>query len=95
MPNPPATRTIEIDGTDHPHLDLTLQGFREDNGKIFIPPTVRYVEKIMRADKESVLAKDALPIQGDGRFLREGTRLVYGEESNVWKKGSVHLFFFF
>ncbi|KAI9633044.1 aspartate aminotransferase-P2, mitochondrial precursor [Dioszegia hungarica] len=73
----------------YPKLDLTLQGFREDNGRIFIPPTVRYVEKTMRADKESVLARDALPIQGDEQFFKEGTRLIYGAESTVWKRGLV------
>jgi aspartate/tyrosine/aromatic aminotransferase len=74
---------------NHTKLDLTLHGFREDNGRIFIPPTVRYVEKMMRADKESILAKDAIPIQGDEKFLREGTKLVYGGESTVWRKSHV------
>lgn len=78
---------------NHTRLDLTLHGFREDNGRIFIPPTVRYIEKTMRADKESILAKDALPIQGDERFLREGTKLVYGGESVIWRKEHVSLLY--
>lgn len=88
LSNQPVNTLLESDA-NNPQLDLTLHGFREDNGRIFIPPTVRYVEKRMRAEQESVLARDALPIQGDEKFLSEGTKLAYGAASPAWRKGLV------
>ena len=59
-------------------ITLALPGFRDDNGAIFVPPTVKYAEKQMRT--ESVLAEEALPAWGDQAFLNEGLKFAYGEE---------------
>jgi aspartate aminotransferase len=68
-------------------LNLSLHGFREDNGRIFIPPTVRYVEKQMR--NENILANEALPIWGDERFLQSALKFAYGEDTAHLKKRNV------
>ncbi|ORY34865.1 pyridoxal phosphate-dependent transferase [Naematelia encephala] len=60
-------------------LNLALPGFREDSGLIFVPPTVRYAEKLLR--QEEILSKDALPIEGDDRFLDAGIKFAYGADS--------------
>ena len=60
-------------------MNLFLPGFREDNGQIFIPPTVRYVEKQMRT--ENLLAREALPVWGDEQFLEEGVKFAYGPDN--------------
>jgi aspartate aminotransferase len=65
-------------------LNLGLPGFREDTGRIFIPPTVRYVEKKLR--NENILAEEALPIQGYESFLDLGTRFAYGGDTPAYKK---------
>ncbi|KAK6908754.1 hypothetical protein L486_01602 [Kwoniella mangroviensis CBS 10435] len=64
-------------------INLSLPGFREDNGKIFIPPTVRYVEKNLR--NENILAREALPIEGYSPFLDAGTKFAYGSESQAYR----------
>lgn len=56
---------------------------------MFIPPTVRHVEKVLRTGKEGMIATEPLPVQGDEAFLREGTKLAYGAESLGWRKGLV------
>lgn len=70
-------------------LNLMLPGFREDNGNIFLPPTVQYVEKKMR--EQSMLSREALPIQGDEAFLDVGLRCGYGAESAAYKQGRVSM----
>ncbi|WWC65708.1 uncharacterized protein I303_108329 [Kwoniella dejecticola CBS 10117] len=64
-------------------INLSLPGFREDNGKIFIPPTVRYVEKNLR--NENILAREALPIEGYAPFLDAGVKFAYGAESQAYR----------
>ncbi|WVW86749.1 hypothetical protein I302_108803 [Kwoniella bestiolae CBS 10118] len=64
-------------------INLSLPGFREDNGKIFIPPTVRYVEKNLR--NENILAREALPIEGYAPFLDAGIKFAYGVESQAYR----------
>lgn len=68
-------------------IDLSLAGFREESGKIFIPPTVRHVEKTLR--NERILLLDPLPIQGLDSFLDVGTRLAYGQDSPAYRKERV------
>ncbi|OCF46048.1 hypothetical protein I317_00136 [Kwoniella heveanensis CBS 569] len=64
-------------------INLSLPGFREDNGKLFVPPTVRYVEKNMRDDK--LLSRETLPIAGHVQFLDAGVRFAYGVESQAYR----------
>ncbi|WVR08207.1 hypothetical protein IAU60_005254 [Kwoniella sp. DSM 27419] len=64
-------------------INLSLPGFREDNGKIFVPPTVRYVEKNLR--NENILSREALPIGGHAPFLDVGTKFAYGAESQAYR----------
>ena len=61
-------------------LNLSVTGFREDSGRIFVPPSVRYAEKQMKA--ESVLADQVLPAWGDEKFLGAGVKFAYGAETN-------------
>lgn len=78
--------TFETDPFEN-KIDLSLPGFREDNGKIFIPPTVRHVEKLLR--NEQILLLDPLPIQGLETFLDVGVRLAYGPDSPAYRKERV------
>ncbi|WVQ96110.1 hypothetical protein IAU59_003212 [Kwoniella sp. CBS 9459] len=64
-------------------INLSLPGFREDNGKLFVPPTVRYVEKNLR--NENFLARDTLPVEGYAQFLDAGVRFAYGVESQAYR----------
>ncbi|WWC73523.1 uncharacterized protein I206_107495 [Kwoniella pini CBS 10737] len=64
-------------------INLSLPGFREDNGKIFIPPTVRYVEKNLRND--NILAREALPVEGYAPFLDVGVKFAYGADSQAYR----------
>ncbi|GFZ50063.1 hypothetical protein JCM24511_07816 [Saitozyma sp. JCM 24511] len=89
VPEAPAETTTTIteafDADTFPQkLNLGLPGFREDTGRIFIPPTVRYVEKKLR--NENILAEEALPIQGYESFLDHGTRFAYGGDTPAYKK---------
>ena len=59
-------------------LDLSLPGFRDDAGRPFVPPTVRHVEKQLR--NTELLAREALPVWGDERFLAEGIEFAYGSD---------------
>jgi len=68
-------------------MTLALPGFRDDNGAIFVPPTVKYAEKQMRT--ESVLAEEALPAWGDQAFLNEGLKFAYGEEEGRFQYKNV------
>lgn len=65
-------------------VDLSVPGFREETGSIFIPPTVRHVEKQLR--NERILLLDPLPIQGLDPFLDVGVRLAYGHDSPAYRK---------
>lgn len=68
-------------------IDLSVPGFREETGSIFIPPTVRHVEKQLR--NERILLLDPLPIQGLDPFLDVGVRLAYGHDSPAYRKERV------
>ncbi|KAK1923721.1 pyridoxal phosphate-dependent transferase [Papiliotrema laurentii] len=68
-------------------INLSLPGFREDEGKIFVPPTVRYVEKQMR--NESMLAAEALPVWGDDKFLEAGIKFAYGTDEKRYRRDHV------
>ena len=68
-------------------VNLSLPGFREDEGKIFVPPTVRYVEKQMR--NESILSSEALPSWGDEKFLEAGIRFAYGADEKQYHREHV------
>ena len=68
-------------------MNLSLPGFRDDSGNIFIPPTVRYVEKQMR--KSDFVAREALPIWGDDAFLEEGIKFAYGSDHVRFQKSNV------
>ncbi|KAL7424869.1 aspartate transaminase aat1 [Cryptotrichosporon argae] len=63
-------------------VNASIPGFLDENGKAFIPPTVRHVDKILRA--ESMLL-EATPIEGHAGFLDVGTRFAYGEDSAAYK----------
>ncbi|KAK8849534.1 hypothetical protein IAR55_004868 [Kwoniella newhampshirensis] len=76
--------TAAYENDDTPtKINLSLPGFREDNGKIFVPPTVRYVENKLR--NENILAKEALPIEGHAPFLDVGIRFAYGVDSQPYR----------
>lgn len=60
-------------------LDVALAGFRDEQNKIFHPPTVRFVEKKLR--EEAVFMHEEIPIQGFVPFIEYGTRFAYGEDS--------------
>ncbi|WVF68585.1 hypothetical protein IAT40_003354 [Kwoniella sp. CBS 6097] len=64
-------------------INLSLPGFREDNGKLFVPPTVRYVEKNLRND--NFLSRETLPVEGHAQFLDVGVRFAYGAESQAYR----------
>ncbi|KAK4687119.1 hypothetical protein P7C73_g3003, partial [Tremellales sp. Uapishka_1] len=61
-------------------LNISLQGFREDDERIFVPPTVRYAEKNLLRN-ENILAKEALPIHGYAPFIEAGIKFAYGADS--------------
>lgn len=73
---------FEEDQTDG-KINAALPGFREDSGKVFIPPTVRHVEKGLR--NEPILTRDPLPIEGYHPFLDSGTRLAYGANTPAYR----------
>lgn len=64
-------------------INLALPGFRDDSGKVFLPPTVRYAEKKLR--EEPLLSNELLPIEGHLPFLEAGIKFAYGEESHAIK----------
>lgn len=64
-------------------LNLTVPGFRENNGKVFLPPTMRHAEKRLRED--NLFTPGVLPVQGYEPFLESGTRFAYGAESDAFK----------
>ena len=64
-------------------LNLSLQGFRDDEERLFIPPTVRYVEKHMV--NENILTREALPVEGHAPFLDLGVKFAYGVDSTAYR----------
>lgn len=78
-----AIETAYNEDSSESKLNLTLPGFRENSGKVFIPPTMRHAEKRLR--EESLFAPGILPIEGYAPFLEVGTRFAYGEENVAFK----------
>lgn len=70
-----------------PFLDLTLPGFREDNGRLFIPPTVRYAEKTLRSGKDMI--SEGMTDRGWEPFLDSATKFAFGGETPSYRKGFV------
>jgi len=64
-------------------LNLSVPGFRESSGKVFLPPTMRHAEKRLRED--NLFNPGVLPVHGYEPFLEAGTRFGYGPESNAFK----------
>jgi aspartate/tyrosine/aromatic aminotransferase len=87
LKDPDTDNDKEAEAPSEPYINLAVPGFREDNGNIFIPPTVRYIEKKMR--DENILAKEPLSIQGDPKFLAEATTFAYGADAPAIKKDLV------
>lgn len=96
LPDPPEagpsksrTYTPPENEEPHPFVDLTLAGFREDNGRLFIPPTVRHAEKTLRASKDMI--SDGMTERGWEPFLDSAVRFAYGSETPPYRKGLVSL----
>lgn len=70
-----------------PFLDLTLPGFREDNGRLFVPPTVRYAEKTLRSGKDMI--SEGMTDRGWEPFLDSATKFAFGGETPSYRKGFV------
>lgn len=68
-------------------VNLTLPGFRDNEGKIFVPPTVRYMEKSMK--DASLYAEEALPPWGDEAFCKAALKFAYGEDEKRYKSDQV------
>jgi aspartate aminotransferase len=64
-------------------LNLTVPGFRENSGKVFLPPTMRHAEKRLR--EENLFTPGVISVHGYEPFLEAGTRFGYGEESHAFK----------
>ena len=67
-------------------VNVSLPGFREDNGKIFVPPTVRYVSKQVR--NEDLLGVE-LSAMGDEKFLEHGVNFAFGEDHSRYRQAWV------
>ncbi|KAJ9114114.1 hypothetical protein QFC20_001630 [Naganishia adeliensis] len=74
---------------DHdPHkMNLGLIGFREDSGRIFVPPTTRQTERQLYG--RGGPQHDALPIEGFGPFLQAGVRMAYGSDSKPYREARI------
>lgn len=70
-------------------VNFTLPGFRDNEGKIFVPPTVRYMEKNMK--EASLYAEEALPAWGDELFLRAALKFAYGDDEKRYHYDNVSL----
>lgn len=64
-------------------LNLSLVGFREDNGRIFVPPTTRRIERQLYV--KNGFSHEPLPVRGYGPFLEGGLRFAYGVQGKAWK----------
>lgn len=71
-------------------LNLGLAGFREDDGRIFVPPTTRQVERQMHL--RGGLSHEALPIEGHAPFLDLALKFAYGKDGYAYKEGRVGTF---
>lgn len=88
IPMAPTDSQVAIDNafrqdTSTSKLNLSLPGFRENSGKVFLPPTMRHAEKRLR--EEGLLAYGTPPIEGYAPFLESGTRFAYGEEGVAFR----------
>jgi aspartate aminotransferase len=68
--------------------NIGLSGFREDSGRLFVPPSVRQVERALLA-KPSNLSEEPLPVEGYQPFLDAGAQFAYGD--NVWAYKKEHV----
>lgn len=75
------TSYVQSDTSDQPDstLNVALTGFRDEQDKIFHPPTVRFIEKKLR--EESLFSHEEIPVQGFVPFIEAGTRFAYGQDS--------------
>lgn len=64
-------------------LNLSLVGFREDSGRIFVPPTTRRMERQLYV--KNGFSNEPLPVRGYGPFLEGGLRFAYGIQGKAWK----------
>ncbi|KIR60109.1 hypothetical protein I314_03962 [Cryptococcus bacillisporus CA1873] len=69
---------------DSPHkINICTPGYRDETGKLFVPPTVRYAEKQFHS--ESMVSREALPIEGHAPFLDAGVKFAYGGDSHPYR----------
>lgn len=78
---------FEEDDTPIKH-NIGLSGFREDSGRLFVPPSVRQVERILLSQPSS-LSDEPLPVEGYQPFLDAGVKFAYGD--NVWAYKEKHV----
>lgn len=70
-------------------LNLALLGFREDDSRIFVPPTARQVERQLHM--KGGVSHEALPIEGYAPFIDCGLKLGYGKDGTAFREGRVSL----
>ena len=58
-------------------LDLTLPGFRDDDGNLFIAPTMRYVAQATKAT--DILGREPMPQGGHAAFIDAALKFAYGD----------------
>ncbi|OWZ44069.1 hypothetical protein J007_03287 [Cryptococcus neoformans] len=64
-------------------INICTPGYRDETGKLFVPPTVRYAEKQLHS--ESMVSREALPIEGHAPFLDAGVKFAYGGDSHPYR----------
>lgn len=72
-------------------INICTPGYRDETGKLFVPPTVRYAEKQLHS--ESMVSREALPIEGHAPFLDAGVKFAYGGDSHPYRHKRVNLIF--
>lgn len=70
-------------------INICTPGYRDETGKLFVPPTVRYAEKQFHS--ESMVSREALPIEGHAPFLDAGVKFAYGGDSHPYRHKRVNL----
>ncbi|ODO00712.1 hypothetical protein L198_03038 [Cryptococcus wingfieldii CBS 7118] len=64
-------------------VNISLFGYRDVGGKLFIPPTVRYAAK--QIQNEQLLLVEPLSIDGYAPFLDAGVKFAYGADSYPYR----------
>ncbi|TYJ57880.1 hypothetical protein B9479_001490 [Cryptococcus floricola] len=64
-------------------VNISLFGYRDVGGKLFIPPTVRYAAK--QIQNEQLLLVGPLSIDGYAPFLDAGVKFAYGADSYPYR----------